>query len=50
MVKVVYPDGNMVNFMWIKNGYGFVRMGNKIFKYSLPKQKEDELEPVGEDM
>jgi len=38
MVKVTYPNGKIVSFMWIdrKTGYGYNRIGKKILRYPLP--------------
>ena len=36
MVKVVYPDGHEVSFMWVNNGFGYNRQGKKVFRYPLP--------------
>ena len=37
MVKITYPDGHVVSFMWINNGYGYNRVGKKIYRYPLPE-------------
>ena len=50
MVRVVYPDGHEVNFMWIKGDFGFIRQGRCILRYPLPTENQNELEPIGEDM
>lgn len=39
MVKVEYPDGHVVNFMWITEKYGYFRIKGKILRYNLPKIK-----------
>ena len=39
MVKVEYPDGHIVNFMWITEKYGYFRIKGKILRYNLPKIK-----------
>ena len=37
MIKVVYPKGKIVNYMWIDKKYGYIRRKGKVYCYSLPK-------------
>ena len=41
MVKVEYPDGHIVNYMWITEKYGYFRIKGKILRYGLPKVRID---------
>ena len=36
MIKVVYPDGHKINFMWTTAKYGYIRKGHRILRYPLP--------------
>jgi len=37
MKSVKYPDGHVTKFMWIKDGYGYIRRSNgKAIGYPLP--------------
>ena len=36
MIKVVYPNGHEINFMWTNKKFGYVRKGKKLYRYPLP--------------
>ena len=40
MVKVKYPNGKILHFMWTKGKYGYIRTSAKLLRYPLPAKKE----------
>jgi hypothetical protein len=39
VVKIKYPSGTVIKFMWIKGKYGYIRTKNKVYRYPLPAEK-----------
>lgn len=57
MTKVKYPNGRVVRYQWVKGKFGYIRDGNKVLRYHLPKpsavplgKNEKAIEPEGEVM